>query len=104
MMYIARSSAIASRNLGGETIVMSAVDSTLFTLNPVATAIWESADGNTTLRAIVEQRVCRDFAVDADAAYQDASSFVQELAQHGILLVSPDPIGESAKLPQQEPR
>jgi hypothetical protein len=42
--------------------------------------------------------------VDADAAYQDASSFVQELAQHGILLVSPDPIGESAKLPQQEPR
>ena len=47
---------------------------------------------------------CRDFEVDADAAYQDASSFVQELAQHGILLVSPDPIGESAKLPQQEPR
>jgi hypothetical protein len=70
----------------------------------VATAIWESADGTTPLREIVEQRVCRDFNVDADTAYQDASSFVQELARHGILQVSPDPIGESAKLPQQEPR
>ena len=32
-----RSSAIASRMLGGEMMIMSAVDSTFFTLNPVAT-------------------------------------------------------------------
>ena len=35
--YIAKSSAIASRLLGGEMMIMSAVDSTFFTLNPVAT-------------------------------------------------------------------
>ena len=39
--YIARSSAIAARMLGGEMMVMSSVDSTFFTLNEVATAIWQ---------------------------------------------------------------
>jgi hypothetical protein len=38
--YIARSSAIASRMLGGEMMIMSAVDSTFFTLNPVPSVIW----------------------------------------------------------------
>ena len=47
--YIARSSAIAARNLGGEMMIMSALDSTLFSLNPAATAIWEAADGRTSL-------------------------------------------------------
>ena len=43
--YIAKSSAIASRLLGGEMMIMSAVDSTFFTLNPVATVVWQAADG-----------------------------------------------------------
>ena len=47
--YIARSPAIASRMLGGEMMIMSAVDSTFFTLNPVATVIWQAADGHTPL-------------------------------------------------------
>jgi Coenzyme PQQ synthesis protein D (PqqD) len=56
--YIAKSSAIASRLLGGEMMVMSAVDSTFFTLNPVATVIWQAADGRTPLSNIVAHRVC----------------------------------------------
>ena len=44
--YIAKSSAIASRLLGGEMMVMSAADSTFFTLNPVATTVWQAADGD----------------------------------------------------------
>ena len=47
--YVARSTAIAARVLGDETMVMSAVNSTLFTLDEVATVIWESADGATPL-------------------------------------------------------
>ena len=54
-IYIARSSAIASRMLGGEMMVMSAVDSTFFTLNPVASVIWQAADGQTPLSEIVAQ-------------------------------------------------
>ena len=44
-LYVARSTAIAARVMGHETMVMSAANSTLFTLDEVATIIWESADG-----------------------------------------------------------
>ncbi len=89
--YISRSPAIAARLLGDEMMIMSATDSTLFSLNPVATCIWQSADGRTPLSEIVEQRVCAEFGVDAQTAYRDAEQFVDELAQHGILKVSSEP-------------
>jgi hypothetical protein len=90
--YIARNSNIAARLLGDEMIVMSARDSTLFTLNPLATEIWQAADGRTPLAEIVETRICPKFEVEAAAAYQDAEAFVEQLASHGILLVSDQPI------------
>lgn len=90
--YIARSSSIAARMLGGEMMIMSAVDSTFFTLNEVATVIWKAADGNTTLAEIVEREVCREFEVEPEEARRDAEQFVSELSQHGILLVSDKPI------------
>ena len=49
-IYIARSSAIAARALAGEMMVMNSADSTFFTLNEVATAIFQAADGRTPLR------------------------------------------------------
>jgi hypothetical protein len=93
--YIARSTAIAARMLGGEMMIMSAVDSTFFTLNEVATVIWQAADGRTPLAEIVEQRVCGEFEVEPDVARRDAEQFVSELSQHGILLVSDQPIRET---------
>ena len=90
--YIARSSAIAARNLGGEMMIMSALDSTLFSLNPVATAIWEAADGRTPLEDIVRQRIVPVFEVDEPAAQRDAAEFVEKLARHRILSVSDEPI------------
>ena len=90
--YIARSSAIAARRLGDEMIVMSALDSTLFTLNEVATAIWQAADGRTPLSDIVSGTVCREFDVEPEIAYRDAETLVDDLAGHGILLVSEEPI------------
>jgi hypothetical protein len=93
--YIARSSAIATRMLGGEMMIMSALDSTFFTLNEVATVIWQAADGHTPLSTIIESRVCPEFEVEADEAQRDAEQFVTELAQHGILLVSDKPIQET---------
>ena len=90
--YIARSSAIASRLLGGEMMIMSAADSTFFTLNEVATAIWLAADGTTPLAQIVEGTICKQFDVALQEAERDANQFVTELSQHGILLVSDKPI------------
>lgn len=92
LKYIAHSSAIAARKLGDEMIIMSAADSTLFTLNPVATTIWQAADGCTPLSEIVANVVCREFDVQPEVAYQDAEDLVNQLAGHGILLVADHPI------------
>jgi hypothetical protein len=93
--YIARSSAIASRMLGGEMMIMSAADSTFFTLNPVATVVWQVADGCTPLSEIVLRAVCPEFEVDPEIARRDVEQFVEELSKHGILLVSERPFPNS---------
>ena len=90
--YLAKSVDIAARRLGDETIIMSTLDSTIFMLNPTATAIWQAADGNTPLSRIIEDTVCAEFDVPVEEASADAQQFVEELAEHGILLVSDHPI------------
>jgi Coenzyme PQQ synthesis protein D (PqqD) len=92
--YIARSSAIAARMLAGEMMVMNSMDSTFFTLNEVATAIWRAADGHTPLREIVRDQVCEQFDIDPEQAQSDAQQFVSELSQHGILLVADHPLND----------
>jgi hypothetical protein len=98
--YIARSSAIAARMLGGEMMVMSTTDSTFFTLNEVATAIWQAADGCTALSDIVANKICQEFDVDQERAQLGADHFVDELSQHGILLVSEYPLINSPLPPE----
>ncbi len=100
--YVARSTDIAARMLGGEMMIMSARDSSLFTLNETASAIWQAADGVTPLADIVQQRICGEFAVDQEAALRDAEELVESLAAHGILVVSDQPI-EPATAPAKEP-
>ena len=90
--YLLRGRSVAGRKLGGEMMLMSAVDSSLFSLNGVASAIWESADGTTPLREIVERKICQEYDVEPEAAYEDARGFVEELSKHGILVVSDSPI------------
>jgi hypothetical protein len=91
-MYIVRSTAVAARVLDGEMMIMSARDSTLFTLNPIGTVIWQSADGKTPLETIVDEKICAEFDVDREDAMKDAEGFVKELAEHGILVVSQVPV------------
>jgi hypothetical protein len=101
--YVARSSEIAARKLGNEMMIMSGRDSTLYTLNDVATVIWEAADGSTSLDEIVGSGICSKFEVRPCVALQDAEKMVEELAGHGILLVSDEPI-PAAIPPRQEAR
>jgi hypothetical protein len=101
--YVARSKDIAARRLGGETMIMSGRDSTLYTLNEVATVIWEAADGSTPLDEIVTRRVCAEFDVTPEEAMQDADALVAEMSNHGILQISDTPIAAAlaARAPQQ---
>jgi hypothetical protein len=91
-IYIARSPRIAARMLGEEMLVMSGQGSTLFTLNPTATVLWQAADGATPLKEIVERRICAEFEVQSEEALRDAEALAQDLARHGILLISEEPI------------
>jgi hypothetical protein len=93
-LYIARSSKVAARSLDGEMMIMSGKDSTLFTLNKTATIIWQAADGKTSLDEIVEHRIVPEFEIEAGAALQDAEALARELANHGILQVSEQPIAQ----------
>ncbi|SRR5579871_2641774 len=90
--YIARSKQVAARMLGGEMMIMSPRDTTLFNLNDVGSVIWQSADGQTPLDAIVA-KLCAEFDVTPEIARQDADAFIQEMAGHGIMQVSDRPIG-----------
>jgi len=94
-LYIARSPRVAARALDGEMMIMSARDSTLFTLNQTATILWQSADGVTPLERIVEQRICGEFEVHLAEALHDAEVLARQLANHEILVVSEEPILQS---------
>lgn len=91
-LYVARDARSAVRVLDGEAMVMSGRDSTLFSLNKTATVIWQAADGKTPLDEIVEHLVCQEFDVEFNSALQDAESLARELAGHGILHISEEPI------------
>lgn len=96
--YIAKSPATAARVLGDETIIMSTIDSTLFSLNATGTLIWEAADGATPLSSIVRNRVCAEFEIDPEQAGADTAEFVSKLVEHGILLISNQPFDSSEAL------
>jgi hypothetical protein len=95
--YIARSPMVAARELGGEMVIMSAVNSNLFTLNEVASLIWKSADGVTSLREIVESRVCAEFDVDSALALADAEHLVNGLVERGLILAADQPMALEPK-------
>ena len=100
--YVARSSEIAARRLGNEMMIMSGRDSTLFSLNEVATIIWEAADGLTTLDEIVERRICQEFDVELAEALRDADALADALAEHGIFLISDKPLQYSPSGKEQK--
>ena len=89
--YLTQSADIASRTIGDDTIIMSTLDSTVFVLNSIGSAIWNAADGATPLSQIVQERVCQEFDVSDEQALADAMEFVDKLVKHGILFVSDVP-------------
>ena len=91
-VYIARSNAIAARALAGEMMVMNSSDSTFYTLNEIASIIFQAADGKTPLHRIVEERICEQYDIDPAEAQADAKQLVSELSARGILITSNQPL------------
>lgn len=90
--YIARAPDVAARTVGGELMIMSGRDSTLFSLNETAAVLWEAADGATPLAEIVRRGIVAAYDVEPATALADAEEVAAELAAQGILIVSDSPI------------
>ncbi|QIL20523.1 PqqD family protein [Thermomonas sp. HDW16] len=90
-LYILRSSNVAARRIGDELMIMSAHDSSLFSLNETAAILWDAADGLTPLADIVAQLIAPVFDIDPATALEDARSLALGLAERGILQVGDMP-------------
>jgi Coenzyme PQQ synthesis protein D (PqqD) len=101
-VFFTRAGKLAARKVAGEVVILRADDSSLYVLNPVATAVWEAADGRTSLDAVVRDVICRDYDVDPDTALRDASEFVVALAAQGILRTSDQPLLPADQAPDVE--
>ncbi len=92
--YVARATNVAARMIGGEMMIMSGADSSLYSLNETASILWQAADGVTPLAQIVERHICAEYAVDPATALHDAEELSEELARQGILQVSDAPLSD----------
>lgn len=101
--YVARATNVAARLIGDEMMIMSGLDSSLYSLNSTASVLWQAADGVTPLAQVVEQHICRDYDVDPAVALRDAEELAEELARHGILLLSDLPLPESGPPTKESP-
>jgi hypothetical protein len=61
----------------------------------VASVIWDAADGVTPLDEIVANKICAQYDIAPEVALKDAEALVENLAQHGILLLSDQPLARS---------
>ena len=93
-IYILRSDNVAARQIGEELMIMSARDSSLFSLNETAALLWRAADGTMPLAEIVARDVCPRFDVDLETALKDATELAQGLAERGILRIAAQPLDE----------
>jgi hypothetical protein len=82
---------IAYRIIDGEAVVVNLKDSTFHTLNPVATFMWEQADGRVKVKQIIE-KICEEFEVDWDTAERDCQEFLGELASKALVVLLQNPV------------
>lgn len=92
--YVAKNNEkTAHRIIDGEAVVVNLTDSTFHALNPVATFIWQQADGKTRVKEIA-QKMCQEFEIDRDTAEKDCLEFISELVNKDMLILSPHALEE----------
>ena len=89
---VVRGDKLAARKVGGEMVILSAEDSSLFLLNEVGTAIWEATDGHRSIQAIADV-LCAEYDVDRATALADVMEFVESLSAAGILSLAEEAAG-----------
>jgi hypothetical protein len=83
----------AWRPIAGETVIVTPIDSYMHTLNDPAAYIWQKADGEVTVRQVVEG-MAEEFDVDPETAKQDCLEFINELMDKDMVTLH-DPAEEN---------
>jgi hypothetical protein len=101
-VFFTRAGQLAARKVAGEFVILRAHDSSLYVLNPVASAVWEAADGQTPLDSVIRDVICHDFDVDPETARRDTSELLAALAAEGLLRTSDQPIAAADPGPPEK--
>lgn len=81
---IVTSEEIAGKVIDGEAIVMHLGTGAYYSMNAVASRVWELSEAGHTL-SDVSRAVAHDFGVDGDLAQRDVLKLARELVEEGLL-------------------
>ncbi len=84
---ISQNEKVAYRVIDGSAVLVSPEDSFLYRLNPVATRIWELADGRITIEAVAGI-LFEEFEVDRATALRDTERMTREFSEKGLMILS----------------
>ncbi len=80
-------SEFCSREVDEETVILAPSGDQVLSLNAVGSFIWQQIDGAHTVRDIVDV-LCDEYEVARDQAEADVASFLDQLAEHGLITVA----------------
>jgi len=80
--------AIVSRDLGGEAIVLNLETGVYFSLDEVATTIWQGLQAHGTLQGAFDQALSK-YEVERDVLEADLLRLVDQMASKGLLAAAP---------------
>jgi hypothetical protein len=94
-LYV-RSQSVVSRPIAGETLIVPIRKgvgdlASIYSLNPVASAIWSTVQSPRSMDDIVDA-VQGEFDADAGQIRQDVTAFLQEMSSAGLI----DAVGDAA--------
>jgi hypothetical protein len=84
-MHFARNPRTASRVIEGRAVVINIDENRLYTLNPQATAIWESLVRSPRLEDLVDD-LCKSFDVSKTRARVDCETFLDSLRKRELVV------------------
>ncbi len=78
---------IAWRVIEGEAVVVNPRSGSVFPLNPVATRLWELAEGKNTVEQMIAV-IAEEFDAPTDVLAKDAQTFFEDLSSKAMIDVT----------------
>jgi hypothetical protein len=90
--YYTKDTDLVTRSIAGETIIVPIKNNvgdldSIYTLNEVATAIWQLIDGKKSVSQMAEE-ICTTYDVTPEEAKKDTLEFLNSLKEAGLLRLS----------------